>query len=333
VEPMTKAEFQAWPKKKRQPPGNFGHNYMQRGTQSMHPMNKDATGILGRMINSVMSGTKPMNSAYYTMHGKPKILQGGPLDFPPDSIDPARGVVRYFQSQSLADDITRLTHNISRSIFQETYAKTVESAVSSTDSLADGLGGLPALDPAASFGSHGLGPELKEAARVIVLDALARNRERGAVYTESTHWDSHSVINIDHKWGEINSAISGFATEMKAKGLWDNVTLVVVSDFGRTLTWNGKGTDHGWGGNYFIAGGAVKGGQILGEFPERLDKVFSDVNIGRGRILPKFPYEAVWGGLADWWGIPEAERHAILPHMANFNSSTLYLKEALFETM
>lgn len=111
------------------------------------------------------------------------------------------------------------------------------------------------------------------------------------------------------------------------------MTLVVVSDFGRTLTWNGKGTDHGWGGNYFIAGGAVQGGKILGEYPERLDEVYSDVNIGRGRILPTYPCEAVWNGLADWWDIPEGERYAILPHMANFNRSKLFLEAELFQAL
>ena len=70
-------------------------------------------------------------------------------------------------------------------------------------------------------------------------------------YTGSTHWDSHATIDLATKWTEINTAVSAFVTEMKHTGLWNNVTLVLVSDFGRTLTWNGRGTDHGWGGHYF----------------------------------------------------------------------------------
>ena len=106
---------------------------------------------------------------------------------------------------------------------------------------------------------------------------------------------------------------------------------MVVSDFGRTLTWNGKGTDHGWGGNYVVLGGAVQGGQILGEYPEVLEEIFSDVNIGRGRILPKYPFEAVWNGVADWWEISQADREAILPHSANFDAGHLFVEGDLFK--
>ena len=51
------------------------------------------------------------------------------------------------------------------------------------------------------------------------------------------------------------------------------VTLLSVSDFGRTLTSNGAGTDHGWGGNNVVLGGAVRGKQILGAFPDDLTAV------------------------------------------------------------
>merc|ERR1712000_279861 len=44
-----------------------------------------------------------------------------------------------------------------------------------------------------------------------------------------------------------------------------------VSDFARTLTSNGQGTDHAWGGNHFIMGGGVNGG-VLWKFPRRPDR-------------------------------------------------------------
>ena len=54
---------------------------------------------------------------------------------------------------------------------------------------------------------------------------------------------------------QLNGALTPFYEEMKAKGYWNNVTLVITSDFARTLTMNtGFGTDHAWGGQLFLDG-------------------------------------------------------------------------------
>ncbi|MEH6548869.1 MAG: DUF1501 domain-containing protein [Pseudomonadales bacterium] len=48
---------------------------------------------------------------------------------------------------------------------------------------------------------------------------------------------------------------------------WDNTVVIVASEFGRTVAENGtRGTDHGTGGVMFLAGGAVQGGKVLGEW-------------------------------------------------------------------
>ena len=96
--------------------------------------------------------------------------------------------------------------------------------------------------------------------------------------------------------------------------------VVCVSDFGRTLTSNGQGSDHGWGGNYWVLGGGVKGKQMLGEFPERLAEFESDHNIGRGRVIPTTPWEAVWSAVAEWLGIQDKVLDKIVPHAKNFKA-------------
>ena len=93
---------------------------------------------------------------------------------------------------------------------------------------------------------------------------------------------------------QVDDALGAFEKEMKAQGLWDQTTIVTVSDFGRTLSSNGLGTDHAWGGHYFVVGGNVSGAQILGHYPKKLNEIDSDVNIGRGRILPTTPWESAW---------------------------------------
>ena len=111
-----------------------------------------------------------------------------------------------------------------------------------------------------------------------------------------------------------------------------------ISDFGRTLTSNGLGTDHGWGGNMFVFGGSVRGGQILGTYPSELGDN-SPVNLGRGRVLPTSSWEAVWSGLLEWMGIDKTERataensemNTVLPNRANFAASQLFSKDQMFK--
>ena len=60
-----------------------------------HQANKDATGILGRITTKLAGGKNPLNSAMYTMHGRPKMVEGGPINLPPVELDAQAGVQRY----------------------------------------------------------------------------------------------------------------------------------------------------------------------------------------------------------------------------------------------
>ena len=84
-------------------------------------------------------------------------------------------------------------------------------------------------------------------------------------------WDSNPRINR-----QISQAINAFWTAMgsikivgdvpgSTASAQGNVTLVTMSDFGRTLDSNGAGSDHGWGTHQIVLGGAVKGGKIYGQ--------------------------------------------------------------------
>merc|ERR1712224_914652 len=97
-------------------------------------------------------------------------------------------------------------------------------------------------------------------------------------------------------------ALGAFEDEMKKQGMWENVTVVVVSEFGRTITTNGRGTDHGWGGHAFIAGGGLDGGRILGTYPSNLGDD-SELSAKRGRVIPTTPWEGLWKGVAEWYGV------------------------------
>lgn len=98
----------------------------------------------------------------------------------------------------------------------------------------------------------------------------------------------------------------------------DQVTFVVQSEFGRTISPNtGRGSDHAWGGNAFVWGGQIDGGKILGQYPRSFDE--SDpANIGRGRLIPSRSWESMWYGISNWFGVTdEDEMEKVLPNNGN----------------
>ena len=65
-----------------------------------------------------------------------------------------------------------------------------------------------------------------------------------------------------------------------------------------------------------MAGGRVKGGEILGEYPYDITKP-GPLNVGRGRIMPTTPWEAVWSGVVEWLGVDPADIDTCLPNAVN----------------
>jgi cullin-associated NEDD8-dissociated protein 1 len=89
---------------------------------------------------------------------------------------------------------------------------------------------------------------------------------------------------------ELNSCVASFVRELKrTPGLWENVAIATLSDFGRTITSNGIGTDHGWGGNHMLLGGSVIGGRIHGAYPSSLTEDSAQM-LPRGRLIPTTPW-------------------------------------------
>jgi uncharacterized protein (DUF1501 family) len=87
-------------------------------------------------------------------------------------------------------------------------------------------------------------------------------------FVEDTGWDTHrgQVAALDRKFGELDAGLRALHTGLSAE--WENTVVVVVTEFGRTVAVNGSaGTDHGVGGHALLAGGAVRGGRILGDWP------------------------------------------------------------------
>jgi uncharacterized protein (DUF1501 family) len=112
------------------------------------------------------------------------------------------------------------------------------------------------------------------------------------------------------------------------------VVTFTASDFGRTLSANGDGTDHGWGAHHFVMGGAVKGGTVwgmpppLGNFAKNFRTRLTDgpdtyADNGRGRLIPTISVDQYGATLAKWMGVPDASLPNIFKNLAKFTDKTV----------
>jgi uncharacterized protein (DUF1501 family) len=102
---------------------------------------------------------------------------------------------------------------------------------------------------------------------------------------------------------ELGRGLAGFADEMGPA--WNDTVVVVVSEFGRTFRENGnRGTDHGHGSVYWVMGGGVHGGQVIGE-----QMKVEQATLFQNRDFPVLnEYRSVFAGLfARMYGLNTAQ--------------------------
>ena len=174
--------------------------------------------------------------------------------------------------------------------------------------------------------------QLQMVARLIEANRSASLGARRQVFMVGlSGFDNHDSQNTEHanRLAQLDHAMAYFDAvlgQMPGGDMRSNVTTFTASDFGRSFTSNGDGTDHGWGAHHFIMGGAVSGGEVYGSFPQYSTAdaggVFSSPDqIGNGVLLPSTSVEQYAFTLGKWMGVSDSELRSILPNLSNFNSS------------
>lgn len=208
----------------------------------------------------------------------------------------------------------------SGNLFVNDMADIRGASLEANDLFNDAFSSAPGLTT--TFPNTNLGKQLKSVAQTISISGSLGVR-RQVFFVAMPGFDTHSSQSskIPTMQRDIADAIAAFydATEQLGQAL--NVTLFTASDFGRTLTVNGGGTDHGWGGHHFVVGGAVNGGDIYGDMP--LYDIGHDQEVGRGRLIPSVSVEQYAATLGAWFGLSNSELRAALPNLPNFSTSNL----------
>ncbi|MDQ8020190.1 MAG: DUF1501 domain-containing protein [Moraxellaceae bacterium] len=188
--------------------------------------------------------------------------------------------------------------------------------------------------PTGSTGNR-VAQQLQAVARLISPEARAFTGARRQVFFVSiggfdTHDNETLALQDDAAagrqglHGQVSRAIEYFYNATVAMGMQNNVTLFTASDFGRTLTSNGDGTDHGWGAHHFVVGGAVRGGDIYGTMPlTRLHTptTANDQDSGSGRLIPTTSVDQLAATLATWFGVSGGDLTDVAPNIGNFNAN------------
>lgn len=173
------------------------------------------------------------------------------------------------------------------------------------------------------FAEDPLSRQLKAVAETIKIQQYL-NISRQMFYVTTGAYDTHSnqSNDIGANHAVLANAIATFKSAMQEIGHWDNVVVFTGSDFGRTVIDNGDGTDHGWGGHHFVAGGRVAGRNIYGSMPSA-DTTSEFYTADRGRLIPTVAVEQYAATIGRWFGLTDSELNSALPSLGNFNQSNL----------
>jgi len=201
------------------------------------------------------------------------------------------------------------------SIYERGFAEIQQRAVAASDLVGDAIAGAPTLNT--PFPVSPLADQLRTVVQLIAArDQLQMQRQ--IFFVAASGFDSHDNQNRDQPGllGGISEALSAFYDATVEIGAADRVTTFTQSDFGRTLTSNGDGSDHAWGGNHLVMGDAVRGRDMYGTFPTlELD---GPDDVTGGRMIPTTSSDQYAATLARWFGIPDQELDIVAPSIDNF---------------
>jgi uncharacterized protein (DUF1501 family) len=200
-------------------------------------------------------------------------------------------------------------------IYERAFADIQRRAVATADLVGNALAGAPQLNTV--FPQSQLGAQLRTVAQMIsVRDTL--QMERQIFFVAAGGFDSHDdqVANQPGLIGGVSDAMTSFYNATVEMGVAGSVTSFTQSDFARTLTSNGDGTDHAWGGIQLVVGVAVLGRDMYGTSPGLALGGPDDVS--GGRIIPTTSADQYAATLAKWFGIPDVDLDLVAPNIGNF---------------
>lgn len=216
-----------------------GQTMLEAGTGTDLNLDAQQDGWLNRLLQA-MPG-QASETAYSVGVSQMRILQG---QAPAKSWTPKAQMDLSQQAEQL---LTRIYHD--DPLFRDASAQAMEIVASLSPYLATGKPGQDHLE-IARFAADRLNGQTRIASFSI------------------SGWDTHAgqAGSLPRMLGRLADTILTLKADLGAN--WDRTTVMAMTEFGRTVRENGSaGTDHGTGGTLLVAGGAVHGGRMMGDWP------------------------------------------------------------------
>lgn len=354
VEPITRTDYLK--QSRNLPKKLFSHNDQQSQWQTFKPEGA-ATGWGGRMAdlfasangNSLFSAISVGDNSPWLAGNTVKPYRLGPngairLGTSVDGL----GNTRLYGSDLVASTLERIMRTPRTANAMEADVAQMMGKAMDAEAMLSGV--LPKAD-AAPYGPAGLlqyttvtgqtavnplAAQLQMVARMVAAQSKL-GIKRQVFFVNLYGFDTHDGQNKRHGelMAQLNHGLKYFDAVLEGMGMLNQVTAFTASDFGRTFTCNGDGTDHGWGGHHFVMGGAVNGGDVYGTFPtygaksgSSNDVLGSEDQIYCGILVPRIGLDQYGATLARWFGVPSSSAADIFPNLKNFSSTDLGFMKA-----
>ncbi len=326
VQPTTVAQYKA--KSAPLPPKLFSHNDQQSVWQAALPEGA-TTGWGGRIGDLFLSSNGSTTFTCINVAGNAVYLSGqqaGQYQISTAGAIAVNGITRpLYGSQACADALRSLiTSPRGNNWLEQELNRVSARSVGAQATVAGALSTAPANFAVPFDTTNPLASQLRMVARLIASRG-ALGVKRQVFFVSIGGFDLHDNLNAQHPTllGRVGGALASFDAAMGELGVANQVTTFTASDFGRTLSSNGDGSDHGWGSHHFVMGGAVRGGRFWGAQPEISVNGADDV--GQGRLLPTTSVDQLAATLASWMGVSDSEMPLVVPQIGNYTARNLGL--------
>ncbi len=321
VEPTTVAQY-----KNRQierPTALFSHSDQQKHWMTSVPQDKGSLGWAGRMADILYNSNNNQNISMNLSLSGHNIFQQGRRVVPLTLDTSGNGAVllkgtgnNSFYETLKRQTLDNLLDATYQNLLKQAYSNTVMGAFGSSIELSEAIAnGRPFSTPFIT--NNQLTRQLNAVAKTIAArEALNINYQ--TFFVSMGGFDTHDggIAGHSARMADLNDAIHFFYEALKELGVADRVTTFTISDFGRKLVSNGNGTDHAWGGNALVFGGAVNGGDIYGQYPDLY--AGNPQDLGGTQLVPTTSTDEYFAELALWFGASAADLDQILPNIRNF---------------